>query len=300
MKLPVLRQQCRFCNGRGRNLFRAFDENRRVTDSCFEYFKCESCSAVFLSEVPQDLSRYYQDEYYDVPTVRQLEVIAAKDDTKVQTLLRFIRRGRLLEIGPAFGVFAWQAKQAGFEVDVIEMDERCCAFLSSVVGVNTIRSRDPETAIRELPRHEVIALWHVLEHLPKPLAVLQEAAANLAIGGVLLIAMPNPDSFQFKILQKYWPHLDAPRHITLIPEHVLSRKAQEFGLEKVYVTANDSDARSWNRFGWQRLLMNRFSGKTMQRAMFVLGYALSLVMAPLDQRGFSGSAYTVVFRKSRP
>lgn len=80
----------------------------------------------------------------------------------------------------------------------------------------------------------------------------------------------------------------------------MTRQAAEFGLETVYLTSDDSDARSWNRFGWQRLLMNRFSGKFIQRVMFVLGYAVSLIMAPFDRNGFSGSAYTIVFKKKPP
>ena len=63
------------------------------------------------------------------------------------------------------------------------------------------------------------------------------------------------------------------------------------------LTSDDSDAKSWNRFGWQRLLMNRFNSNLMQRVMFVVGYVISLVFAPLDRYGFNGSAYTIVFRK---
>lgn len=293
--------RCPICNASsGDKLFKAVDENRRVSDACFDYSKCRSCGTIFLRDVPPDLSRYYQSEYYEIPTLAQLEAIAAKSFAKMQAVLKFARGGRLLEVGPAFGVFAWQAKQAGFEVDVIEMDERCCGFLESVVGVTVTRSNAPHAAIRNLSRHDVIAIWHVLEHLPEPLAFLQAAAANLEDGGILLIAMPNPDSFQFKVMAKHWPHLDAPRHVTLIPESILSRKAQELGLEKVYVTSDDSDARSWNRFGWQRLLMNRFRGNIMQRAMFVFGYALGLIISPLDRRNFGGSAYTIAYRKSRP
>lgn len=259
--------------------------------------KCAPCQAIFLQKIPIDLARYYQSEYYDIPSLVELNAVAEKDPSKIQIVLKYSPGGRLLEIGPAFGVFAWQAKQAGFVVDVIEMDERCCDFLRHSVGVNVCRSNSPHTAMQELPLHDVIAIWHVMEHLPEPFAFLRASAANLVDGGILVIAMPNPDAFQFRLMGRRWPHLDAPRHITLIPEALLSRKASELGLERVWLTSDDSDARSWNRFGWQRLLMNRFPGKFMQRAMFIFGYALSLMMTPFDRRNFSGSAYTIVFRK---
>jgi 2-polyprenyl-3-methyl-5-hydroxy-6-metoxy-1,4-benzoquinol methylase len=292
-----LLRSCPLCDGPSRILFVATDENHRISQTSFTYLKCTNCQAVFLDEPPDDLGRYYQSDYYSIPSLDDLQKVADKDRNKIETVLRFAAGGRLLEVGPAFGVFAWQAKQTGFVVDVIEMDARCCQYLEGTLGVNVTQSDNPPAAMQTLPQHDVIAIWHVLEHLPDALAFLRAAAANLKPGGVLVVAMPNPDAWQFKVMGARWPHLDAPRHLTLIPEAWMTRQAAELGLEKACLTSDDSDARSWNRFGWQRLLMNRFAGKFMQRVMFVLGYGLSLVLAPFDRKGFGGSAYTIVFRK---
>lgn len=299
-EVPVaanLFRPCPLCGGKTDALFTGTDENHRISQTPFLYLKCLECQGIFLDKPPTDLGRYYQDEYYAIPSLEQLQKVADKDRNKIETVLRFVTGGRLLEVGPAFGVFAWQAKQAGFAVDVIEMDARCCEYLQGTLGVNVTQSDDPPAAMQILPQHEVIAIWHVLEHLPDPVAFLKVAATNLKSGGVLLIAMPNPDAWQFTIMGRRWPHLDAPRHLTLIPQAWLTRQAAEMGLEQVYLTTDDSDARSWNRFGWQRLLMNRFVGKFTQRVMFVLGYAMSLIMAPFDRKDFSGSAYTIAFKK---
>src|ERR1700687_6428 len=289
---------CPLWGGRADALFTATDENHRVSQTPYTYLKCLACQGVFLDKPPTELGRYYRREYYAIPSLEQLQKVAAKDRNKIDTVLRFASSGRLLEVGPAFGMFALQAKQAGFVVDVIEMDVRCCEYLQGTLGVNVTQSDNPSAAMEALPQHEVIAIWHVLEHLPDALAFLSAAATNLKPGGVLVIAMPNPDAWQFKVMGRRWPHLDAPRHLTLIPKAWMARQAAEFGLEKVYLTSDDSDARSWNRFGWQRLLMNRFTANFMQRVMFVLGYAVSIVMAPFDRKDFRGSAYTIIFRKN--
>lgn len=288
---------CPLCGGKTHPRFTAVDENHHVSNIRFTYLKCSACQGIFLDKPPDDLGRYYQSEYYAIPPLERLQHLADKDRNKIDMVRRFVTSGRLLEVGPAFGVFAWQAKQVGFVVDVIEMDARCCEYLRHTLGVNVTQSDNPVAAMESLPQHEVIAIWHVLEHLPDSLAFLRAAAANLKPGGVLVIAMPNPDAWQFKVMGRHWPHLDAPRHVTLIPQAWISRQASALGLERVYLTSDDSDARSWNRFGWQRLLMNRFARKFMQRAMFVVGYGLSFVMAPFDRKNFNGSAYTIVFRK---
>ncbi len=288
---------CRLCGGNAQFFCSVNDENHRTTDVRFNYFKCSECQGIWLDNIPSDLKHYYLNEYYAIPSLERLQKLADKDRNKIDTILRFATSGRLLEIGPAFGVFAWQAKQAGFEVDVIEMDNRCCDYLRHTLNVNVIQSDSPIEDMKFLAQYDVIAIWHVLEHLDDPCAFLDTAAKNLMPGGILAIAMPNPGAWQFRIMGGRWPHLDAPRHVTLIAQEWLALRAEAVGLEKVYLTSDDSDARSWNIFGWQRLLMNRFRSKFIQRVMFFIGYGLSLVMALFDRKNFNGSAYTVVFRK---
>lgn len=268
-----------------------------MSSDSFDYFRCESCGLVFLANVPDDLARYYAGEYYAVPTLGELARIARKDRTRIDLVRRFVSSGRLLEIGPAFGVFAWQAKQAGFDVEAIEMDEACCRFLTDSVGIRTVRSAAPHVAMRAMQGHEVIAMWHVIEHLREPLALLRAAAANLAPGGILAIGTPNPKGFQFRVMKAHWPHLDAPRHVALFPAPLLGRIAAEWGLRQIHLAFDDAEARRWNRFGWQRWLMNRLPGRLGAAFGLAAGALASLPMALWDRSAFNGSAYTVLFRK---
>ena len=124
-------------------LYDVVDENRRVSEERFPYLRCSSCGVISIAEPPSGLSRYYQRDYYEIPTLGKLSAIAAKNSGRLETVQRFLRSGRLLEVGPAFGVFAWQAKQAGFVVDVIEMDSACCDYLRHNVGVQVTQSDSP-------------------------------------------------------------------------------------------------------------------------------------------------------------
>jgi 2-polyprenyl-3-methyl-5-hydroxy-6-metoxy-1,4-benzoquinol methylase len=286
------------CYGNETDWIRVTDRNRRIGASEFHYLRCERCGLIRLDNVPADLGDYYPNDYYELPTLAQLAEVAAADPFKIETVRRFAQPGRLLEIGPAHGAFAFQAKQAGFQVDTIEMDARCCDYLNRVVGVHTVCSATPHEAMDALGAHDVIALWHVIEHLPDPWALLKAAANNLAPDGILVLATPNPDAWQFRVMGKEWPHLDAPRHLYLLPVQVLTEYAQALRLERLHYATTDSDAKHWNRFGWQRLLMNRVRGKWMERAAFVVGYALSIFLTPFESRDPKGSTYTLVFRKT--
>ncbi len=293
------KMDCPLCHGNTALLFTTKDWNRRVTEEIFTYERCLHCGLIFLSDIPDTLDAYYGDDYYQVPSFAKLKKVAMAESYQLEMISKFLKAGRLLEIGPGFGVFAYQAKQAGFEVDIIEREARCCEYLTHIVGVNAVKSDSPHVAIEAMAGHDVIALWHVIEHLPQPWLFLEKAARNLNPGGVLLIATPNPEAFQFRLMASLWPHVDAPRHLFLISAALLIQRLKPFGLEPVFQTTSDKGARSWNRFGWQRYLMNRFSHRWLQLMAFVLGYALSLPMGLWDRKDFAGSAYTIVLRKNR-
>lgn len=290
--------QCSFCGKDTKTLFKTRDWNRKISKEAFIYRQCPDCGLVFLSNVPDDLEAYYGDSYYPAPSFEKLKKVAFKESYQLAMILEFVKTGRLLEVGGGFGVFAYQAKKAGFDVAVIEKEERCCNFLSDIIGVKAIRSASPHKIIESEKGYDVIALWQVIEHLQSPWEFLANAARSLNTKGVLLIAAPNPDAFQFRLQGPKWPHIDAPRHLNLIPITLLVNYLKPFGLEPMMIEFDDKGGRSWNRFGWQRYLMNYFSNKWFQAGAFILGHFLAIPMGFFDRKKCNGSAYTVIFQKS--
>jgi SAM-dependent methyltransferase len=75
-----------------------------------------------------------------------------------------------------------------------------------------------------------VVFWHSLEHLPDPTRHLKEAARLLMRGGVLVVAVPNPESLQSRWFGKRWLHLDYPRHLVHIPAGPLQHEVTSNGL----------------------------------------------------------------------
>jgi len=278
----------------------AKDWNRRITDETFDYYRCAACGIVFLSPIPQDIGKYYPGNYYNIPaSVAKLAAAAELERYKIELVQRFATRGRLLEIGPAYGAFTWLAKQAGFDAFAIEMSEACCRFMNEVAGIRAVHSLDIDSALRPAGPCDVIALWHVIEHLPDPWRTLELLAQRLNPGGVLVIAAPNPQAFQFGLMGRYWTHLDAPRHLELIPPATLAGHVQRLGLETALSTTRDPGSLGWNDFGWGMTFGNAAGNWYLNRGLRLVGKAIGKLFVPVDGAEGRGSAYTAIFRKAR-
>jgi len=290
---------CPHCHAGAALAFQAKDYNRDLSPALFDYYHCPRCGLWFLHPIPRDLGQFYPQDYYTIPlSVDHLVAALPSVQYKIEIIQKFARSGRLLEIGPACGDFALLAKRAGFEVDTIEMDARCCEFLVKEVGVKATCTADTLGALREAGPYDVIAMWHVIEHLTDALETLAATSIRLKPGGILVVAAPNPEAFQFRILRGWWTHVDAPRHVVLIPLSLLCKHAEQHGLETVLATTDDEGARGWNQFGWERSLGNMVSGNCLRRWMQKMGRFLTQMAMGWDRQEGRGSTYTVVFRKT--
>jgi SAM-dependent methyltransferase len=290
---------CSACGGAMQPLFATRDYNRLVSDDVFRYVRCPCCELISLENVPADLDRFYAQDYHAFPAdATVIDRAAERERYKIELVKRFASSGRLLEIGPAWGAFCLLAKRAGFAVEAIEMDPRCCAFLDSQIGVRAICSTDEAAALEQVGALDVIVLWHAFEHLRDPWRLLAAAAKRLAPGGVLLIATPNPNSWQFRLFGPRWTHVDAPRHVHLIPAGLLRRRAEALGLEELLCTTTDPGSIGWNTFGWSWSLASFVPPGFLRRAVRVAARLLAPLAAPIERREGAGSAYTAVFRKA--
>jgi len=293
-----MKKPCSYCNTESPLCFHSRDYNRRVSRETFDHYRCPRCGLVFISPIPENLGDYYPQEYYFIPESTDFfAATASHEQYKIEIIRRFVADGRLLEIGPSLGSFGYLAKQSGFHVEAIEMDARCSAFLNEIAGIPTVNSDDTCAALDSLEPFDVIAMWHVIEHLPNPWETLEAIGRKLNPGGILILAAPNPDAFQFHIQGRYWPHVDAPRHVMLIPSGVLAEKMAALGMKVELATTADEGGLGWNVFGWEFFFGNMSKRPRIKRILGKLGRMAAAMLAPIEQTEGKGSAYTMVFRK---
>ncbi len=274
------------------------DYNRRVSEKFFHYHKCTKCGFVSLANVPEDLGRYYVSGYHEIPAgLEQIERRVEHERYKIELVRRFKEGGKLLEIGPSWGAFCMLAKRQGFSVEAIERDPKCCEFLKSQIQIKAVLSDREALALDQVSIPDVIVLWHVIEHMRDPVGLLKRAAERLAPDGILVVAAPNPDSSQFRLFGRYWAHLDAPRHINLIPPAALCGHMRTLGLDTLLCTTRDPGSIECNVFGWRKSLSNLVKNPFLKEKIYYLGRLAADVAGFVERREGRGSGFTAIFGK---
>ena len=213
---PVCRYpRCRFWR-------RLEDRFFQVTREAFPLYHCPGCGLRFqrASEVADRIPGFYPPGYWWDPEgdPRGMEGLY-REWVLRHDQLRFVlsvappgNGRRLLDIGCGSGTFLKLAQEAGFQVKGLEASLEAGEAAGKILPGRVVVG-DERELIRSGATFQLLTLFHVLEHLPRPLHYLRRIRRLLAGGGGLVIQVPNSHSIQAALLGSRWYGLDCPRHI---------------------------------------------------------------------------------------
>jgi 2-polyprenyl-3-methyl-5-hydroxy-6-metoxy-1,4-benzoquinol methylase len=208
--------------------------------SRFHVRTCLGCRRGLLDPVPppERLLSAYDQAYYGRGARKFAEPIQSTIGWfrrhRVRRLLRALAassgRRRVLDIGCGDGGFLAALQRLGWECHGTELTELTARRASAATG---LRIRTGALAADDYaPGHfDVVSLWHVLEHLADPDRTLRDCARWLPSGGLLLLAVPNLESWQARVFRGAWFHLDPPFHLHHFTPHSLARSLAAAGFE---------------------------------------------------------------------
>ncbi len=202
----------------------------------FTLVECCRCGFLYLSPRPvgAELEPYYPRDYLPFrPAIHEERSPWRRFDRMVGLRKRceVIRRqkasGTLLDVGCGTGDFLFaMAKNTGWQVRGLEPHPAAAARARASYGL-TVDECSLEAAPYPAESFDVVTLWDVLEHLPWPRQALRRISELLRPGGLVVIGVPDRDSFDAKLFGPAWAGLDLPRHFSVFSAHHVARCLNE-------------------------------------------------------------------------
>ncbi len=188
----------------------------------FSIYQCDDCGFRFTSPRPEtdELGGYYKsDEYIAHSNTRKGLVANVYQIVRNFTIRRKVNllssgraAGHILDIGCATGEFLHAFAQKGWMTTGIEPDADAAEYAVKNYGLEI----HGESQIEKFENNsfDIVTMWHVLEHVEDFHQRIQSIKRILKPGGLLVIAVPNPDSYDASEYASFWAAWDVPRHLS--------------------------------------------------------------------------------------
>lgn len=190
----------------------------------------------------------YRDEGFRGETVEEafkriqkLPYGQSENRYRVNWFLRHFKQGRLLDIGAGLGVFAYELKTHGWDVEATEENLYSKSFIR---GKLMIPCYAPHDVIDE---YDVVSVIHVLEHIKDLSAFFRYLKRHVKDGGRLFVEVP--DAVEFVYLPKTSDEFNSC-HVWFFDVPALYR------LVSKYFTVNDIHCAYYEKRKRSRILLS--------------------------------------------
>lgn len=284
--------RCPVCDQEGNSLFLEVRDHF-LSGECFKIVSCQGCGFKFVNPRPEknEIGRYYQSENYISHEERAKSFFSRiyriarffSIRSKYKIVKKFVRPGKILDIGCGTGEFLAFCNSRGYDVTGVEPNEKAGLIARQVNQIHITEKLEDLPADSHL--FDCITMWHVLEHVHDLNETLCMAKKKLAPDGIFIIAVPNCDSHDAKTYGKYWAAYDVPRHLYHFNEASLTKLVSNHGFEIRIVIPQRLDAY------YVSMLSEKYrSGRNNYLRAFLNG-ARSNFMASKSGRGHSSRIF---------
>ena len=188
-----------------------------LTGESFSLYYDKEWEMLITHPLPDDLSKYYESKDYKPHQHRSKSLFDKMYNYirkrgyryKLQLIKNFHTQAKsVLDYGTATGEFLQFMSKNDFAVSGIEPNE-----IARKVANQNLDNKVKVSIDNISEKFDVITLWHVLEHLPDLDAIIEKLKQHLLPGGIIVLAVPNFQSYDAKFYKKHWAAYDVPRHL---------------------------------------------------------------------------------------
>ena len=184
---------CRLCGGSNLRPWMKDGRNRDLV-----YYKCGDCS-LWNYDLDCGVDQTQYTEVYISPR----DVDHRSNRLNVDSwkfLQQFARSPRsIMDIGCGNAGLLHLAREAGWEVAGMELSQQAADAIRDDQSIDVVVSDFMQYENPERRKYDVVALRHVLEHLPDSKLAMGKIGALLKDNGLALLEFPNTGSLSYKL-----------------------------------------------------------------------------------------------------
>lgn len=267
------------------------------------YLICEVCAHCELEVIGDSQNEFEkaQEQYFGHGSILDKNVMSPMDKEVLKERLKVIGRVldpacSLIEVGPGSGFLSNALKNMGYRLKAIEQSITLSNGLRERFGLDIINGALEQIDFENNTFSGFLS-FHVIEHVPDPLAHLKKCFEVVRLGGYGFIATPNAGSWQQRFFERYSPNFDEA-HLRVFSNSSLARYCELAGWEIVMRSTPEYTS------DWLRVVTKVFrrikaedesstAGKyanVTSTSMITLYFALRILISPLRlmQRLFLG------------
>jgi SAM-dependent methyltransferase len=173
--------------------------------------ECYSCKSSYFHPLPTltDLVKFYSIHGYEF----NRHSASYRASIIVRKHMNQRSAGRFLDVGCATGFLLKEVQTLShWDVFGVELSEKAAAFAREGLQLRNVRQCDLLAAEFSTGFFDIVHISEVLEHVPEPLALLQECRRIVKPSGTFLLSLPNGLADRQGLLDYWRLHQEAPGH----------------------------------------------------------------------------------------
>jgi cyclopropane fatty-acyl-phospholipid synthase-like methyltransferase len=199
--------------------------------------KCQDCELIFAIKANQiDANKIYQDFY--------TQEMASRFNFWMEFIIKIFRFWRavkiirlksgaksILDIGSGRGwMLYFLQKYFNYETTIgTQISQPAYEFSRDKLKLE-IYNKDL-LDIKWDKSFDIVTLWHIFEHVKSPEAYLQKIQELLKEGGLLIIEVPNYNSWTSVLTKNHWLALDLKHHLTFFTPATLVQLLNKYNFK---------------------------------------------------------------------
>ncbi|MCD4729662.1 MAG: class I SAM-dependent methyltransferase [Bacteroidales bacterium] len=291
--------QCPICNS---SIFSEFltTQDYFLTNENFIINQCSTCGFKFTNPRPalDDLTKYYESVEYishsnaDKGLINRIYQIVRTLTLKNKAKLinTYVSEGQILDIGCGTGEFLNAMQQNEFIATGIEPNQEARKQAKKKYGLAVYDESDINVLSKKY--YDVITLWHVLEHVFHLNERVSQIKELITEDGILVVALPNPASWDAKHYEKFWAAYDCPRHLYHFDQLAVKNLFKNYGFEIINQKPMHFDS------FYVSMLSEKYKQSKLQFLNGLTKGFISNISAIFNQGNYSSIIYVLKERKA--